>query len=71
MIGQILVSSVVMGLIGFIAWYSMISIGVEENTAQNLAVLHFLQLENGLSLTPVRVRVCLYVCPRRDTLLGG
>jgi len=46
MIGQILVSSVVMGLIGFIAWYSMISIGVEENTARNLAVLLFVLLEN-------------------------
>jgi len=46
MISQILVSSVIMGIIGFIAWYYMISTGVEENTARNLAVLLFVLLEN-------------------------
>lgn len=46
MISQILVSSVIMGVIGFIAWYYMISTGVEENTARNLAVLLFVLLEN-------------------------
>ncbi|PWR75960.1 cation-translocating P-type ATPase [Methanospirillum stamsii] len=46
MISQILISSVVMGLVGFIAWYYMIHTGVEENTARNLAVLLFVLLEN-------------------------
>jgi len=46
MISQILVSSIIMGLIGFVTWYYMISIGVEENTARNLAVLLFVLLEN-------------------------
>ncbi|NLV27788.1 MAG: HAD-IC family P-type ATPase [Methanomicrobiales archaeon] len=46
MISQILVSSIVMGLIGFAAWYYLISSGVEENTARNMAVLLFVLLEN-------------------------
>ncbi len=46
MISQILVSSVVMAMIGFAAWYFMITSGIEEHTARNLAVLLFVLLEN-------------------------
>lgn len=46
MVSQILVSSVVMGMIGFFTWYTLISLGYEETTARNLAVLLFVLLEN-------------------------
>jgi len=46
MISQILVSSLIMGMIGFVAWHFMITSGIEEHTARNLAVLLFVLLEN-------------------------
>ncbi|PKL60113.1 MAG: ATPase [Methanomicrobiales archaeon HGW-Methanomicrobiales-4] len=46
MIGEVLVSSLVMGMIGFGVWYFLISSGYEENAARNLALLLFVFLEN-------------------------
>lgn len=46
MVSEILVSSIVMGMIGFFTWYTLLSWGYEETTARNLAVLLFVLLEN-------------------------
>ena len=46
MIGEVVVSSLVMGMIGFGVWYFLISTGYEENAARNIALLLFVFLEN-------------------------
>lgn len=46
MISEILVSSAVMGLLGFATWWYLLSQGYEETTARNLALLLFVLLEN-------------------------
>jgi magnesium-transporting ATPase (P-type) len=46
MVSQILVSSLVMGMIGFVTWYLLLSWGYEETTARNMGLLLFVLLEN-------------------------
>ncbi|WP_319578016.1 HAD-IC family P-type ATPase [uncultured Methanospirillum sp.] len=46
MIGEVLVSSIIMGLIGFFSWRYLIDQGYDESTARNLALLLFVLLEN-------------------------
>lgn len=46
MTGEILVSAMVMGLIGFLAWHTLITAGYPETEARNLALMLFVLLEN-------------------------
>ncbi|MBN1167099.1 MAG: HAD-IC family P-type ATPase [Methanospirillaceae archaeon] len=46
MVSEILISSLVMGMIGFVTWYLLLSLGYDEDTARNLGLLLFVLLEN-------------------------
>jgi len=46
MVSQTLLSASIMGLIGFVSWFLLLSWGYSEDSARNLAVLLFVLLEN-------------------------
>ncbi len=46
MVSEILISSLMMGMIGFVTWYLLLSLGYDEDTARNLGLLLFVLLEN-------------------------